>query len=94
MALMERIVCEATDARADALAGHADKRFRVLLRCWGARIVLICVCVCVCCVRMRRLRWPQRALVRISGHVKHMRLAVGDLLPRGPLVPMLYIWKI
>jgi hypothetical protein len=45
---MERTACEATDARADAPAGHADNGCRVLLRCWGARIVLICVCVCVC----------------------------------------------
>ena len=42
---MERIVCEASDARADALAGHADKK---AVECRGVRIVLICVCVCVC----------------------------------------------
>ena len=55
----------------------------------------VCVCVCVLCVNAAATMASARVRAYFRTREAHaLEEAVGDLLHRGPLVPMLYILKI
>ena len=55
----------------------------------------LCMCVCVLCVNAAATMASARVSADFRTREAHaLEEAVGDLLHRGPLVPMLYILKI